>query len=41
MEEFAKPGDYCPNAACPDYGKLHSEQQQHNLERFGATRKGV
>lgn len=40
MEKFAKPGDYCPHAACPDYGKLHSEQQPH-IERFGSTRKGV
>jgi len=40
MGKFAKPGDYCPSEACPDYGKLQSEQQQ-NLERFGRTRKGV
>jgi transposase-like protein len=40
MEQFAKPGDFCPNAACPDYGKLASAQQP-NLERFGKTRKGV
>jgi len=40
MEKFAKPGDFCPNEACPDYGKLQSGQQQ-NLEKFGKTRKGV
>lgn len=40
MEKFAKPGDFCPNAACPDYGKLHSAQEPH-IERFGVTRKGV
>jgi len=40
MEKFAKPGDYCPNPACPDYGKLHRAQQPH-IERFGTTRKGV
>jgi len=40
MEKFAKPGDLCPNEACPDYGKLQSGQQQ-NLEKFGRTRKGV
>src|SRR5512141_401886 len=40
MEKFAKPGDFCPNATCPDYGKLQSDQQQ-NLEKFGRTRKGV
>src|SRR3990170_7784179 len=40
MEKFAKPGDLCPNEACPDNGKLQSGQQQ-NLEKFGRTRKGV
>lgn len=40
MEQFAKPGDFCPNEACPDYGKLQNDQQQ-NLEKFGHTRKGV
>src|SRR4030067_3796139 len=40
MEELAKPGDLCPNEACPDNGKLQSGQQQ-NLEKFGRTRKGV
>jgi transposase-like protein len=40
MEKFAKPGDFCSNQACPDYGKLQDSQQQ-NLEKFGKTRKGV
>lgn len=40
MEKFAKPGDFCPNEACPDYGKLQGDRQQ-NLEKFGKTRKGV
>ena len=40
MEKFAKPGDFCPNEACPDYGKLQGGQQQ-NLVKFGKTRKGV
>lgn len=40
MEKFAKPGEFCPNKACPDYGKLQGDQQQ-NLEKFGKTRKGV
>ena len=40
MEKFAKPGDFCPNEACPDYGKLQIGQQQ-NLEKFGKTRRGV
>lgn len=26
MEKFAKPGDFCPNAACLDYQKLQGGQ---------------
>jgi transposase-like protein len=40
MEQFAKPGDFCPNESNPDYSKLQNGQQQ-NLEKFGKTRKGV
>lgn len=40
MEQFAKPGDFCPNEACLDYGKLQNGQKQ-NLDKFGKTRKGV
>ena len=40
MEKFAKPGDFCPNGACPDYGKLQDSQQQ-NLEKYGKTGTGV
>ena len=40
MEKFAKPGEFCPNEACPDYGKLQNDQQK-NLVKFGKTRKGV
>jgi len=40
MEQFAKPGDFCPNEDCPDYRKLQKGQQQ-NLDKFGKTRKGV
>ena len=40
MEKFAKPGEFCPKEACPDYGKLQSDQQQ-NLDKYGKTRKGV
>lgn len=41
MEQFAKPGDFCPNQACPDYQKLQSNQGQSNIIRAGKTRKGV
>ena len=40
MKKFAKPGAFCPNKACPDYGKLQSSQHQ-NLQKYGKTRKGV
>jgi len=40
MEKFAKPGDFCLNEACRDYGKLQNDQQQ-NIDKFGKTRKGV
>lgn len=40
MEKFAKPGDFCPNEACPDYGKLQ-DSLQPNLKKAGLTAKGV
>jgi len=40
MEKLAKPGEFCPNEACLDYGKLQNDQQK-NLVKFGKTRKGV
>ena len=41
MERFAKTGDFCPNAACQDYGKLQDGQQQTNIKKAGKTKKGV
>jgi transposase-like protein len=41
MEKFAKPGDFCPNEACSDYGRLQIGQSQANIRKFGKTRKGV
>ena len=41
MEQFAKPGDFCPNEACPDYGKLQDGQTRRNVIRSGRTKKGV
>jgi transposase-like protein len=41
MERFAKPGDFCPNGACPDYGKLQDGQAQQNIIKTGHTKKGV
>jgi len=41
MEQFAKTGDFCPNEACPDYGKLQDGQRQPNIIKSGKTKKGV
>jgi transposase-like protein len=41
MEQFAHSGDFCPNAACPDYGKLQKDQSVQNLKKIGFTRNGV
>jgi transposase-like protein len=40
MKKFAKSGDFCPNEACPEYGRLQDGQQQ-NIKKTGKTRKGV
>ena len=39
MAELARVGDFCPNAVCADYGKLHSEDQT-NIIQFGKTKAG-
>mgnify|MGYP001059735041 CR=1 FL=1 len=39
MSKFAQVGDFCPNAACADHGKLQSEHQQ-NIIKFGKTNAG-
>ena len=41
MEQFAKPGDFCSNQACPDYQKLQTHQSQPNIIKTGKTRQGV
>ena len=41
MEQFVKPGDFCPYQACPDYQKLQSTQSKPNIIKAGKTRKGV
>jgi transposase-like protein len=40
MEKFAQTGDFCPNEACRDYGKLQADRQR-NIIKFGKTRAGV
>lgn len=41
VEKLARSKDFCPKAACPDYGKLQSEQAQPNLKKMGKTPRGV
>lgn len=41
MDQFAKPGDFCPNQACSDYQRLQSQQSRSNIIKAGKTRKGV
>jgi transposase-like protein len=41
MEKLARTKDFCPNAACPDYGKLQSDPAQTNLKKIGKTPRGV
>ena len=40
MKQFAKSSDFCPNEACPDYGRLQ-EGEQRNIKKSGKTKKGV
>jgi transposase-like protein len=41
MEKLARGGDFCPNEACPDYGKLQEGQIQANIRKFGRTKQGI
>ncbi len=41
MERFAKVGDFCPNAACPEYQKLQAGQTKRNIIKAGKTQKGI
>ncbi len=41
MEKLAQTKDFCPNRACPDYGKLQSDQAQPNIKKLGKTKRGV
>lgn len=41
MEKFAKPGDFCPNKVCSDYGRLQIGLSQPNIRKCGKTRRGV
>jgi transposase-like protein len=41
MERLAQTKDFCPNPACPDYGKVQSGKAQSNLKKIGHTPRGV
>ena len=41
MERFTQTGDYCPNEACPEYGKLQDDQAQQNIRKSGKTGNGT
>lgn len=40
MQSFVKVGDFCPNEACRDYGKLQIDQAKKNIKKAGKTKKG-
>lgn len=41
MEPLAKPGDFCPNAACPAYDQRADGHAPSAIRRFGKTTRGV
>lgn len=41
MDKLVQTKDFCPNEACPDYGKLQGSQFQTNLKKIGKTPRGV
>ncbi len=40
MAELVSVGAYCPNEACPDYGKVQSTQVKKNIKKNGHSRNG-
>jgi len=41
MKQLARVGDFCPNEACPDYGRLQKKQSKPNIKKHGFTAAGV
>lgn len=37
MNQLANVGDFCPNEACQDYGKLQKKQSKQNIKKYGFT----
>ena len=40
MPEAVKVGDFCPNEACVDYGKLQAKASHRNIKKYGKTKAG-
>ena len=40
MSNPVKVGDFCPDEACDDYGKVQSESGQKNIKKYGKTKAG-
>ena len=40
MNQLANVGDFCPNEACSDYGKLQKKQSKQNINKRGFTTSG-
>lgn len=40
MPTPVKVGDFCPNPACAEYGKLQAEASQSNIKKYGKTKAG-
>jgi len=41
MEKLAQTKDFCPNVACPEYGKVQDGQSETNLKKIGKTPRGI
>lgn len=41
MDQIVNVGDFCPNEACSDYGKLQANQSKRNIKKYGRTANGT
>jgi transposase-like protein len=41
MGQLVSVGDYCPNEACSDYGKLQVNQSRQNIKKYSRTANGT
>jgi len=40
MAKYTQRREFCPNAACSDYGKIQAEQSTKNIIKFGKSKAG-